>query len=69
MFMTLVEYLTSEDRAPEDRIEEGFVWPVRAVLRDTKGNEGGFFFISIVLYYVQYCACSLLGYGAMVLYT
>lgn len=39
IFMALVEYLTSKDGAPEDRIEEGFVLPVRAVLRDVKGEE------------------------------
>ena len=39
IFMVLVEYLTSEDGVPEDRTEEGFVWSVRAVLRDVKGKE------------------------------
>ncbi|OCK83281.1 alkaline ceramidase family protein [Lepidopterella palustris CBS 459.81] len=39
IFMALTEYLTSDNLALGDRIEEGFVWPVRAVLRDVKGNE------------------------------
>jgi len=38
IFIALVEYLTSKDGAPEDRTEGGFVWPVRAVLRDIKGK-------------------------------
>jgi len=39
IFMALVEYLASKDGVLEDRIEEGFVWSVRAVLRDVKGKE------------------------------
>lgn len=34
--MALAEYLASGDGAPEERTEGGFVWPVRAVLRDIK---------------------------------
>ncbi|KAF2690988.1 alkaline phytoceramidase [Lentithecium fluviatile CBS 122367] len=39
--MALVEYLVTIEEGKTDRIEEGFVWPVRAVLRDLEGREKG----------------------------
>jgi dihydroceramidase len=32
--MALTEYLVTIDEGRTDRVEEGFVWPVKAVLRD-----------------------------------
>jgi len=32
--MALTEYLVTISEGQTDRIEEGFVWPVKAVLRD-----------------------------------
>ncbi|KAF2639812.1 alkaline phytoceramidase [Massarina eburnea CBS 473.64] len=37
--MALVEYLVTIEEGKTDTIEEGFVWPVRAVLRDIEGVE------------------------------
>ncbi|KAF2866806.1 alkaline ceramidase family protein [Massariosphaeria phaeospora] len=37
--MALVEYLVTLEEGRTDRIEEGFVWPVRAVLRNLEGSE------------------------------
>jgi dihydroceramidase len=41
--MALVEYLVTIEEGKTGRVEEGFVWPVRAVLRDLDGveREGG----------------------------
>ncbi|OCL10506.1 alkaline ceramidase family protein [Glonium stellatum] len=39
IFMALVEYLTSGDGPPGDKIEEKFVWPVRSVLSDIEGKD------------------------------
>ena len=39
--MALVEYLVTIEEGKTDKIEEGFVWPVRAVLRDIEGTEDG----------------------------
>lgn len=38
--MALVEFLLTAEDGKTDRIEQGFVWPVKAVLRDLKGAEG-----------------------------
>jgi dihydroceramidase len=32
--MALTEYLVTIEEGRTDRVEEGFVWPVKAVLRD-----------------------------------
>ena len=37
--MALVEYLVTVEEGKTDRIEEGFVWPVRALLRDLEDSE------------------------------
>lgn len=37
--MALVEYLVTIEEGRTDRIEEGFVWPVKAVLRDLENTE------------------------------
>lgn len=37
--MTLVEYLVTVEEGKTDRVEEGFVWPVKAVLRDLNSVE------------------------------
>jgi dihydroceramidase len=37
--MALGEYLVTLDEGT-DKVEEGFVWPVKAVLRDLEGLEG-----------------------------
>lgn len=37
--MALCEYLITTEEGKTDRIEEGFVWPVRAVLRDLDGTD------------------------------
>ena len=37
--MSLVEYLVTMEEGKTDRVEEGFVWPVRAVLRDLDGKK------------------------------
>ncbi|KAF2182198.1 alkaline ceramidase family protein [Zopfia rhizophila CBS 207.26] len=37
--MALVEYLVTMEEGKTDRVEEGFVWPVRRVLRDLEGKE------------------------------
>jgi dihydroceramidase len=37
--MALVEYLVTLEDGTTGRIEEGFVWPVKAVLRDMDGVE------------------------------
>jgi dihydroceramidase len=37
--MALVEYLVTVEDGKTDRIEEGFVWPVRTMLRDLEGVE------------------------------
>lgn len=37
--MALVEYLVTIEEGKSGRIEEGFVWPVKAVLRDLDGVE------------------------------
>ncbi|KAF2794410.1 alkaline phytoceramidase [Melanomma pulvis-pyrius CBS 109.77] len=37
--MALVEYLVTMEEGKTDRVEEGFVWPVRAVLRDLEGEK------------------------------
>ena len=34
--MAVVEYLVTMEDGKTDRIEEGFAWPVNAVLRDLK---------------------------------
>lgn len=38
--MALVEYLVTVEEGNIDRIEKGFAWPVRAMLRDLEGREG-----------------------------
>jgi dihydroceramidase len=38
--MALVEYLVTLEDGATGRIEEGFVWPVKAVLRDMDSVEG-----------------------------
>jgi len=38
--MALVEYLVTIEEGKIGRIEEGFVWPVKAVLRDLDAVEG-----------------------------
>jgi dihydroceramidase len=38
--MALVEYLVGIEEGSTGKLEEGFVWPVRAVLRDMDGVEG-----------------------------
>ena len=38
--MALVEYLVSIEEGGKGKVEEGFVWPVKAVLRDMDGVEG-----------------------------
>jgi dihydroceramidase len=37
--MALVEYLVTMEDGKTDKIEEGFVWPARAVLRDLENTE------------------------------
>ncbi|KAF2463199.1 alkaline ceramidase-like protein [Lindgomyces ingoldianus] len=37
--MALVEYLITMEEGKTDRVEEGFVWPVKRVLRDLEGRE------------------------------
>jgi dihydroceramidase len=37
--MALVEYLVTIEEGKTGRIEEGFVWPVKAVLRDLGAVE------------------------------
>jgi dihydroceramidase len=37
--MALVEYLVTIEEGKSGRLEEGFVWPVKAVLRDLDGVE------------------------------
>lgn len=37
--MAVVEYLITIEEGKTDRIEEGFVWPVKAVLRDLEKSE------------------------------
>ncbi|KAF2706868.1 alkaline phytoceramidase [Pleomassaria siparia CBS 279.74] len=37
--MAAVEYLVTMEEGKTDRIEEGFVWPVHAVLRDLEGEK------------------------------
>jgi dihydroceramidase len=37
--MALVEYLVTMEEGKSDRVEEGFVWPVNAVLRDLEGTQ------------------------------
>jgi dihydroceramidase len=37
--MALVEYLVTIEEGKTDRIEEGFVWPVRTVLKDLEGSN------------------------------
>jgi dihydroceramidase len=37
--MALVEYLVTIEEGKTGRVEEGFVWPVKAVLRDLDGVE------------------------------
>ncbi|KAF2657494.1 alkaline phytoceramidase [Lophiostoma macrostomum CBS 122681] len=39
--MALVEYLVTMEEGKPNRVEEGFVWPVRAVLRNLEGEGGG----------------------------
>ncbi|KAF2264571.1 alkaline phytoceramidase [Lojkania enalia] len=39
--MALSEYLVTIEEGKTDKIEEGFVWPVRSVLRDLEGTEEG----------------------------
>lgn len=39
--MALVEYLVTIEEGKTGKIEEGFVWPVKAVLRDIDGAENG----------------------------
>tara|TARA_R110002003_G_scaffold28_5_gene1562 strand:- start:6131 stop:6268 length:138 start_codon:yes stop_codon:yes gene_type:complete len=41
--MALVEYLVTMEEGTTGRIEEGFVWPVKDVLRDfdNVGTSGG----------------------------
>lgn len=36
--MALVEYLVTLEEGKMGRVEEGFVWPVKAVLRDLEGG-------------------------------
>lgn len=38
--MALVEYLVTIEDGKTEKLEEGFVWPVRGVLRDLEGVEG-----------------------------
>jgi dihydroceramidase len=38
--MALVEYLVTIEDGKTGRIEEGYVWPVKAVLRDLDAVEG-----------------------------
>ncbi|KAL6155586.1 hypothetical protein ACJQWK_05418 [Exserohilum turcicum] len=38
--MALVEYLITLEEGKTGKLEEGFVWPVKAVLRDMEGVEG-----------------------------
>jgi dihydroceramidase len=37
--MALVEYLVTIEEGKTNTVEEGFVWPVKAVLRDLDGVE------------------------------
>ncbi|ORY13772.1 alkaline ceramidase-like protein [Clohesyomyces aquaticus] len=37
--MAIVEYLITMEDGKTDRVEEGFVWPVKRVLRDLEGKE------------------------------
>jgi dihydroceramidase len=37
--MALVEYLVTMEEGQTGRVEDGFVWPVRAVLRDLEGEK------------------------------
>jgi dihydroceramidase len=37
--MALTEYLVTIEDGKTDKIEEGFVWPVRAVLHDLEGTK------------------------------
>jgi dihydroceramidase len=37
--MALVEYLVTIEEGKTGRLEEGFVWPVKAVLRDLDAVE------------------------------
>jgi dihydroceramidase len=37
--MALVEYLVTIEESKTGRLEEGFVWPVKAVLRDLDAVE------------------------------
>jgi dihydroceramidase len=37
--MALVDYLVTMEEGKTDIVEEGFVWPVRAVLRDLEDTE------------------------------
>jgi dihydroceramidase len=37
--MALVEYLVTIEEGKTGRVEEGFVWPVKAVLRDLDAVE------------------------------
>jgi dihydroceramidase len=37
--MALVEYLVTMEEGKTGRVEDGFVWPVRAVLRDLEGEK------------------------------
>jgi dihydroceramidase len=38
--MALVEYLITMEEGRTDKVEEGFVWPVKSVLRDMEHVEG-----------------------------
>lgn len=38
--MALCEYLVTLEEGRTDKVEEGFVWPVRSVLRDVEGKDG-----------------------------
>ena len=35
--MAVVEYLVTIEGGKTDKIEEGFVWPVKSILRDFEG--------------------------------
>jgi dihydroceramidase len=37
--MALVEYLVTIEEGKTGQIEEGFVWPVKSILRDMDGIE------------------------------
>lgn len=38
--MALVEYLITIEDGKTDKVEDGFVWPVKAMLKNVRGGEG-----------------------------